>query len=165
MPPYRLQVLLEMRERAKAEAEQSFSDAVRALEKEKVERKRLEDELTRRKAEREQKVMAHLQQVMAQGAGVHGLAQMNRYEERLKGEEARLALESERQKEAVKAAELRVEQRRREMAEAARALKAIETHQETWRKQLRAEREAKEELNQEEVGNALFLMRRRKSNP
>jgi flagellar export protein FliJ len=162
MPPYRLQVLLEMRERAKEEAEQAFSDAVKALEKEKAEQKRLEEDLARRKAERKQKVLAHMQQVMAKGAGVTGLTNMNRYEDRLKDEEAQVALEIERQKEAVKVAERLVEQKRREMAEAAKELKAIEKHKETWQKQIRAERQAKEELNQEEIGNTLFLMRQRK---
>jgi flagellar biosynthesis chaperone FliJ len=162
MPPYRLQVLLEMRERAKEEAENAFSDAVKALEKEKAELKRLEDELARRKAERKQKVKEYLDQVMAKGAGINGLTMMNRYEERLKDEEAQVALEIERQKEAIKVAERLVEQRRREMAEAAKELKAIEKHKETFQKQVRAERQAREELNQEEIGNTLFLMRQRK---
>ena len=55
MPPYRLQTLLEMRERAKEEAEQAFSAAIKELEKEKVELKRLEDDLEKRKAERQQR--------------------------------------------------------------------------------------------------------------
>ncbi|HZH74624.1 MAG TPA: flagellar assembly protein FliH [Archangium sp.] len=162
MPPYRLQVLLEMRERAKEEAENAFSDAVKALEKEKAELKRLEEDLARRKAERKQKVKEYLDQVMAKGAGIKGLTMMNRYEERLKDEEAQVALEIERQKEAIKVAERLVEQRRREMAEAAKELKAIEKHKETFQKQIRAERQAREELNQEEIGNTLFLMRQRK---
>jgi flagellar biosynthesis chaperone FliJ len=163
MPPYRLQTLLEMRERAREKAEQAFSDAIKALEEQKAGLKRLEQELEQRKAERKQKVMAHFQQVMARGtAGPNGFTMMNRYEERLKDEEAQLALEIERQKEAVTAAERLVEQRRREMAEAAKELKAIEKHKENWQKQLRAERQAKEELNQEEIGNTLFLMRQRK---
>jgi flagellar biosynthesis chaperone FliJ len=162
MPPYRLQVLLEMRERAKEEAENAFSDAVKALEKEKAELKRLEEDLARRKAERKQKVKEYLDQVMAKGAGINGLTMMNRYEERLKDEEAQVALEIERQKEAIKVAERLVEQRRREMAEAAKELKAIEKHKETFQKQIRAERQAREELNQEEIGNTLFLMRQRK---
>jgi len=162
MPPYRLQVLLEMRERAKEEAENAFSDAVKALEKEKAELKRLEEDLAKRKAERKQKVKAYLDQVMAKGAGINGLTMMNRYEERLKDEEAQVALEIERQKEAIKVAERLVEQRRREMAEAAKELKAIEKHKETFQKQIRAERQAREELNQEEIGNTLFLMRQRK---
>ncbi|WNG35187.1 flagellar assembly protein FliH [Archangium minus] len=163
MPPYRLQTLLEMRERAKEEAEQAFSDAVKALEKQKAELKRMEQELETRKAERKQKVTAYLQQIMAKGnTGPNSFTMMNRYEERLKDEEAQLALEIEQQKEVVKTAEKLVEQRRREMAEAAKELKAIEKHKENWQKQIRAERQAKEELNQEEIGNTLFLMRQRK---
>ena len=162
MPPYRLQTLLEMRERAKEEAERAFSDAVKALEKEKAELKRMQEELERRKAERKAKVAAYLKEVMAKGAGINGLTMMNRYEERLKDEEAQLALEIEKQKEAVQLAEEKVEQKRREMAEAAKELKAIEKHKEKWTKEIRAERQMREEMNQEEIGNTLFLMRQRK---
>lgn len=163
MPPYRLQTLIEMRERAKKEAEQAFSDAVKALEKQRAELTRMEQELVTRKAERKQKVMAYLQQIMAKGnAGVSGFNQMNRYEERLKDEEAQLALEIERQKEVVRNAEKRVEQCRYVMAEAAKELKAIEKHKEKWAKQLKEERDKREEMSQEEIGNTLFLMRQRK---
>jgi flagellar export protein FliJ len=163
MPPYRLQTLIEMRERAKEEAEQAFSNSVKALAKEKEELQRLEQELVTRKAMRKQKVQEYLQQVMAKGVtGIGGFNQMNRYEERLKDEEAQLALEVERQKDAVITAEKLVEQRRREMAEAAKELKAIEKHKENWKKQLKEERDKREEMNQEEIGNTLFMMRQRK---
>jgi flagellar export protein FliJ len=162
MPPYRLQTLLEMRSRAKEEAEQAFSAAIKALEKEKAELKRLEDDLAKRKAERKQKVMEYLNQVMAKGAGINGMNMMSRFEQRLKDEEAQVALDIENQKETVKVAERLVEQRRREMAEAAKELKAIEKHKENWQKQVRAERQQREELTQEEIGNALFLARQRK---
>ena len=162
MPPYRLQALMDMRARAKEEAEQAFSNAIKELEKEKVELKRLEDDLERRKRERKQKVMAYLQEVMAKGAGINGMNMMNRFEQRLKDEEEQVALEVERQKEVVKVAERTVEQKRREMAEAAKELKAIEKHKETWQKQIRYERQQKEEMTQEEIGSALFLARQRK---
>ncbi|NVJ26699.1 MULTISPECIES: flagellar assembly protein FliH [Myxococcus] len=162
MPPYRLQTLLDMRTRAKEEAEQAFSDAIKALEKEKVELQRLIDELERRKRERKEKVAAYLKEVMAKGSGINGMNMMGRFEERLKDEEAQVALEVERQREAVKVAERLVEQRRREMAEAAKELKAIEKHKETWQKQVKHERQQREELSQEEIGNALFLARQRK---
>ncbi|WP_338867508.1 flagellar assembly protein FliH [Myxococcus stipitatus] len=162
MPPYRLQTLLDMRARAKEEAEQAFSDAIKALEREKAELQRLMEELERRKRERKEKVAAYLKEVMAKGAGINGMNMMGRFEERLKDEEAQVALEVERQREAVKVAERVVEQRRREMAEAAKELKAIEKHKETWQKQVKYERQQREELNQEEIGNALFLARQRK---
>jgi len=162
MPPYRLETLLEMRARAKEEAEQAFSAAIKALEKEKQELKRLEDDLERRKAERKQKVMAYLNEVMAKGAGINGMNMMSRFEQRLKDEEAQVALDVERQREAVKVAEKLVERRRQEMADATMELKAIEKHKETWQKQVKYERQQREELNQEEIGNALFLARQRK---
>ena len=48
------------------------------------------------------------------------------------------------------------------MAEAAKELKSIEKHKENWAKERKAAREMREELAQEEIGNALFLSRQRK---
>lgn len=162
MPPYRLQTLLEIRERAEEAAKQAFSEAMQALAKEQAEQRRLEEDLERRKRERKEKVRAYFEEVMAKGAGSGGLTMMNRFEQRLKDEEAQVALEIERQKEIVKAAQSHVEVKRAEMAEAAKELKAIEKHKENWVKQIRAERMAREELVQEEIGNALFLARQRR---
>jgi hypothetical protein len=97
----------------------------------------------------------------AKGGGISGFQQMGRFEQRLKDEEAQFALEVERQKEVVIQAEKLVEQRRAEMAEAAKEKKAIEKNKEAWAKQVRAERMAKEEMNQEEIGNVLHLQRQR----
>lgn len=162
MPPYRLETLLEMRARAKEAAEQAFSEAIKALEKEKEALRLLEEDLVRRKAERKERVRTYLNEVMAKGAGINGLNMMNRFEQRLKDEEAQVALDIERQKEVVKVAERTVEQKRREMAEAAKELKAIEKHKENWQKQVKYERQQREEMTQEEIGSALFLARQRK---
>lgn len=162
MANYRLQTLLEMRQRAKEDAERRFSEAMQALAKEQKELKRLEEDLLRRKEERKAKVQAYLADIMAKGmVGINAFNAMNRYEERLKDEEAQVALDIERQKEAVKAAERFVEEKRLEMAEAAKELKAIEKHKETWAKELKRERDMREELAQEEIGNALHLARTR----
>ena len=97
----------------------------------------------------------------AKGGGINVFQQMGRFEQRLKDEEAQFALDVERQKEVVVQADKLVEQRRAEMAEAAKEKKAIEKNKEAFLKQVRAERMAKEELNQEEIGNALHLQRTR----
>ncbi len=162
MPPYRLQTLLEIRERAKEAAETAFSEAVKEVELAKVEQKRLEDDLTQRKATRKEKINAYLKEVMAKGIGAGGLSGLNRFEDRLKDEEAQVALEIENQKEVVKSREREREAKRGEMAEAAKELKAIEKHKENWLKGVKAERATREELSQEEIGNALFLRRQRK---
>jgi type III secretion system (T3SS) protein YscO len=163
MPPYRLQTLLEIRARAKEAAEQVFSEAVREVAKQEKEQQRLEQDLEQRKGDRQKKVDLYLQEIMAKGAGVSGMNSMNRYEQRLKDEEAQVALEIERQKEVVKRAKRTMEEKRQEMAQAAMDLKAIEKHKENWQKAVRAERAAREELNQEEIGNTLHLARTRRA--
>jgi flagellar export protein FliJ len=163
MPPYRLQTLLEMRERAEEEAKQAFSEAMKALAAEKKKLAELEADLARRKAERKGKIQAYMAEIMKKGANPGAMTQMNRFEQRLKDEEAQVALEIERQKEAVHEAEKLVEQRRMEMAEAAKEKKAIEKHKENWAKQVKYERQQKEDMNTEEIGNTLHLQRTRKA--
>jgi flagellar export protein FliJ len=162
VPQYRLQTLLEIRERAEEEAKQAFSEAMKALAKEKDQLKKLEDDLARRKAERKAKVQAYLAEVMKKGVGAGSINAMNTFENRLKDEEAQVGLEIEQQKEAVRQAEQFVEVKRAEMADAAKEKKAIEKHKDNWKKEVKKERDAKEELNQEEIGNALHLARMRK---
>jgi len=161
VPPYRLQTLLEIRQRAKEAAEQAFSEAVREVTRQEKEQQKLERDLEQRKAERKHKVELYLQEIMARGAGVSGMNSMNRYELRLKDEEAQVALEIERQKEVVKRAKKAMEEKRQEMAQAAMDLKAIEKHKEKWQKEVRVARDAREDLAQEEIGNALHLARTR----
>ena len=162
MPPYRLQTLLEMRETAEEEAKRAFSDAVRALTKEQEALKKLEDDLERRKIERKAKVQTYMEEVMKRGVFATGMTQMNRFEQKLKDDEAQVGLDIERQKETVRQAELHVEAKRVEMAEAAKDKKAIEKHKDTWTKQVKKVAQDREDLQQEEVGNALHLARTRK---
>ena len=159
MPQYRLQALLDIRTQAEEAAKDAFSAAVKACEKEKQTLSEMVKGLERKKAERKAKVQAFLVEVTAKGGGIGGFQQMNRFEDRLKDEEAQLGLEIERQKEAVAQAEKLVEQRRQEMAEAAKEKKAIEKHRDSWKAEVRKELMKKEELNQEEIGNTLHLQR------
>jgi hypothetical protein len=163
MPPYRLQALLDIRTKAEEAAKEAFSAAVKALELEKQALARREQELARRKAERKAKVAAFVEEVTKNGGGISAFQQMGRFEQRLKDEEAQAALDLEQQKEVVAQAARLVEQRRGEMAEAAMEKKAIEKHRDTWKKQVRYELQQKEEMNQEEIGNALHLRRTRAS--
>ncbi len=159
MPPYRLQTLLDIRIRAEEEAKEAFSKAVKAHEAEKKKHREMVAELEKRKVERKAKVQAFLVEMTAKGGGISAFQQMNRFEQRLKDEEAHLTMEIARQLEAVDEAAKMVEQRRLEMAEAATEKKAIEKHRENWQAEVRKERMAKEELNQDEIGQTLHLAR------
>jgi len=113
MPAYRLQTLMEIRQRAKEAAEQVFSEAVREVARQEKEQQRLEQDLADRKATRRQRLDLYMQEIMARGAGVSGMNAMNRYEQRLKDEEAQVALEIERQKEVVKRAKKVMEENKK----------------------------------------------------
>lgn len=159
MAPYRLQALLDIRTRAEDEAKEAFSAAVKACEVEKQKLATMEKDLARKKVERKAKVAAFLEEMTAKGGGVTAFQQMGRFENRLKDEEVQLALEIDQQRDAVEQAEKVVEQRRADMATAAMEKKAIEKHKEGWVAEVKKERQQREDLNQEEIGNTLHLQR------
>ena len=161
MPPYRLQVLLDIRTKAEDAAKDAFAAALKAADQEKKQLVTMNQQLEKMKVERKAKVQAFLQEMTQKGGGISGFQQMGRFEQRLKDEEAQFMLDIERQKEVVAQAEALVEQRRAEMAEAAKEKKAIEKNKEAWTKQVRHERQTKEEANQEEIGAVLHLARTR----
>ncbi|HEY1086363.1 MAG TPA: flagellar assembly protein FliH [Archangium sp.] len=164
MPPYRLQVLLDMRIKAEDEAKDAFAAALKEAEAQKKQLVTMQQTLEKMKVERKAKVQAFLMEMSSKGGGVSGFQQMGRFEQRLKDEEAQYALDIERQKEVVTQAEKLVEQRRAEMADAAKERKAIEKNKEAFLKQVKTERQAKEEMNQEEIGAVLHLARTRREN-
>jgi flagellar export protein FliJ len=162
MAHYRLQTLLELRASAREAAERALAQAVRDLA---VARRRLEDlerDLRQRREARRRKLATFLSEMMERGGGATEFDQMHRFEERLKDEEAQLGLEIDRQNDLVNSAARAVEEKRHEMEETAKELKAIEKHKESWSQQLRLEMEAREERSQEEVGNTLHHLRTRK---
>ena len=161
MPAYRLQTVLEMRERAEDAAKDAFAAAMRALAEAQAEQKRMEEDLQTRKRERAEKIANYLQDALKKGAGANGMQNLSRFEQRLREEEAQLAAEIEQHKEVVAQKKLEAEQKRHELAEASKEKKAIEKHKEKWAKQVKHERDVREELNQEEIGNTLHLQRQR----
>ena len=161
MPAYRLQTVLEMRERAEEEAKQAFAEALQALAAAERELKRMQEDLERRKKERAQKVAEYLQKCLQSGSAANAMQNMNRYENRLRDEEAQCALEIEKQHAVVADRQAEADAKRAAFTEATKEKKAIEKHKEKWEKQVKTERQAREEANQEEIGNALHLARQK----
>jgi len=104
---------------------------------------------------------AYFQELLAQGKGALAVQGMGSYEKRLRAEEDEVAAQIELQKGKVAEAEAFAEEKRAKLAEASKELKAIEKHKEKFLKQKKVERDAREEVAGEEIGNALFLARRR----
>jgi flagellar export protein FliJ len=158
---YRLQTVLDLRDRAEQAAKEELAGALHAMAACQAQLKRLEEDLARRKADRAQKVAQHLQQCLRRGSGAAAMQTMSRYEKRLRDEEAEVAEAIVVQRARVDEAEEEVEARRAELALATREKKAVEKHKEGWARQVRTDRDRKEEQAGEEVGNALFQARRK----
>jgi len=161
-PQYRLETLLEMRKRAEEDAKHEFAAAQQAVTAAGQEQARLEEDLARRQRERKAKIEAYFNELLAKGKGAQALQYMGAYEKRLRAEEAEVAQQIENQKQVVAEAEAEAERKRAALAEAAKEVTAIEKHKALVLKQVKAEREAREEMAGEEIGNALFLARQRK---
>jgi flagellar export protein FliJ len=157
-----MQTLLEIRQRAEEAAKQAFSDALQAQAKEERRLRELEADLQRRKQDRTARVEACFSEMAQKRTAAKGFANLHIFENRLKDEEAQVARDIEAQKLAVSAAQKQTEQRRLEMVEASRELKALEKHKEKWWQGVKADREAREDRRIEEVGNVLHLARSRR---
>jgi flagellar export protein FliJ len=161
MSHYRLQPLLTLRTRAKESAEQAFAEALKRLAGAMEKLHELEADLARRRDERKRRLRSFADVVMNGGGDADGFHQVNRFADRLKDEESHLEREIERQREAVKRAERDLGLKREGMAQSAKELEAIASHEQSWAARRRAAREAREEQALEEVASALRLMRAR----
>ena len=126
-----------------------------------AELKRMEEDLARRKRERAQRLQEYLQKALSSGSAANAMQAMNRYDGRLRDEEAACAQEILQQEAVVAGKQADADNARSHFAEMTKEKKAIEKHKEKWDKQVKSERATREEQNQEEIGNALHLARKR----
>jgi flagellar export protein FliJ len=159
---YRLETLLELRRRAEDEAKNEFAEAQKELAAERSLLQRLQDDLKRREQERRRKMAEYYNELLTKGKDALAMQGIGVYEKRLIAEEVELQERIQRQQQRVAEAEAKAECKRKALAEAAKAVKSIEKHKEKFLKRKKAEREAREDLAGEEIGNALFLARQRK---
>ena len=159
LPPYRLQTLLEVRQRKKEAAEQAFSQAMAALAREQKRLAEMEVELTRMAERRLQRRREYLEKAMQGDMSAIEVTGSNTYLERL------LALE-EAHKEAIVGQKAIIAQRqedvdaaREELLRANQDLKALEKHRETWLESVKKARQAHEEQAMDEVAQNTYLRR------
>ncbi|HET6347409.1 MAG TPA: flagellar FliJ family protein [Myxococcota bacterium] len=160
-PPYRLQTLLEIRERKKEAAERHLSACFAALKVEKDKLAEMELELERMIHKRETRRREYLEKAMkgevAAGHAVH----TNKYIERLKELEVLQKEAIEGQKAVVRQREEDVEEARKALVVATQELKALEKHKEKWIEQVKKEIAAKEEDVMDELAQTIYMRNQR----
>ncbi len=160
-PDYRLQVLLEMRERAKEEAERVLGDAMAALKTEQDRQKEMEAELERMVARREQRKRDYAEKAMRGEMSAQEVVSANTYIDRLKEQEEAQENAIEGQKAVVAQKQEDVEAARVELTRATQELKALEKHKEKFIEGWKKEMQAKEEETMDELAQQMFLNRNR----
>lgn len=152
---YRLQPVVDERERARDEA-------ARQLE---VSRERLaeaERELARRVRAvelcREEQQTAHerMSQELSQGAEARRLVAHRAHLSELRENEKTLVTQVEQQRSHVARAETEVERALQVVIEAAKELKVIEKHREGWRERVKREHEQQEQKLSDEIGRIMY---------
>ena len=158
---YRLQTLLEIRERKKKDAEDQLGLALKALKVEQDRLKELELELERMVARREQKKREYAEKAMRGEMRAGGAVDANVYIDRLKEVEAMQQTAIEGQKGVVEQKNADVQAAREALIKANQDLKVLEKHKDRWTEQLKKEMQAKEEEALDEVAQTVFLNRER----
>lgn len=161
MPDYRLQVLYDMRDKAKKEAEDAYGEAMKAKIGEEKKLEEMKQELVRMAEFRENKRIEYANKAARGECTVQQIQANSRHLDRLKEREGAYKMEIEKQKDAVKAAERVVEEKKEVMIQATQQLKALEKHKEKWTAEVKREMAIKEEDNLEDIAQTIFLRRQR----
>lgn len=157
LPPYRLQTLLGLRERAKEAAEHALTEAIAAKKREEDKLKELELELSRMVEARHKYRREYMEKAMKGEMAAQGAVTVNHYIEHLKALEKRKEEGIEDQKEVIAAREQEVQAARQVLLEKTQELKALEKHREKWLEEVLKERATKEELEMDELAQTIYL--------
>ncbi len=157
---YRLQIILDKRQKAKEESEKALGEAQKALD---LEKKKEQDcvQAIEEAKQRKENAKQELNRKIMEGS--LSVEKIKMGKEHLKGLDFEIKKAHERleqQKEKVREAEAFLEERRLDLIEKTKDFQAIEKHKEKWGQNLKKEMEAAEQNEQEEVGNVLFLQRK-----
>ena len=156
-PEYRLQALLEIRERKKEEAEHALGDAMAAHKREQDKERQMELELERMIARREERRREYSEKAMRGEMSAQAVVASNGFIERLREQEIAQKEAIASQHEVVLQKEREVENARGVLVTATQDLKALEKHKEKFIEDWKKEMQAKEEDTMDELAQQMFL--------
>lgn len=156
---YRLETVLDIRNRAKEEAARQVALRFQQLEK-------AEEELMRRRRnlqncyEKQNQAQTKMAEDLSKGLQAQSILAHQNYLNDLRKQEIELQKEVDKQIQTVANAEKEVEKSREKLIEAARELKAIEVHKENWQSVERIAENRREQKISDEIGSILHGRRK-----
>ena len=156
-PAYRLQVLFEMREKAKVAAEEVYMAKKKLVL---VEQKKLDDMKVSLKGmiqKRQEKKAEYSERTRRGEYTIDQMQQNDRHIEKMKQQEAAYQVEIDRQQERLVEAERIAEEAMQLLIRANQEYKALEKHKEKWQKITKREAAMKEEEQVEDIAQAQYF--------
>lgn len=163
LPKYRLQPVLDKRQKIKEDAEQALGAAQKKVDEEKKKEEECVQLVIQAKQRKEDSKAEMNRKMMEEKLEVRNIQQHKDYLKSLDFEIRKAESKLEEQRNRVKAAEQIVIQKRNDLVEATKEYQAIEKHKEKWSTTIKKEMEEAEQKEAEEIGNVLFLQRKKDS--
>ena len=163
MAKYRLQALLEIRERAEGEAKDAFAKATQALREEEQLLKDLEDELERMIEDRKRRREEYARKLASGEMKITDQAAAYRFIDRMKDAEQEHRGKIDGQRENVREAEKHLRRAQEALVLATQDLKALVKHKEKWADELKKQRQMREEETLDEIAQVIFQQQQRKN--
>ena len=157
---YRLQIVLDKRQKAKEDAEKALGEAQKALEVEKQKEAQCVQDVADAKQRKEDAKIELNKKILDGKLSIEKIRMGKDHLKSLDFEIKKAEQKLEEQRVRVKEAELFLEQRRNELLEKTKDFQAIEKHKEKWKENIKKEIDNAEQNEQEEIGNVLFLARK-----
>ena len=162
MANYRLQTLLEIRERAEEEAKQVFAEAMAQLHREQQTLQEMKDELERMIEDRKRRREEYANKLASGEMKVTDQSAAYRFIDRLKEKEAEQKGRIDGQRENVREAEKQVKRAQDALITATQDLKALQKHKEKWQEAVKRERALKEADALDEIAQTIYQQQRNK---
>lgn len=159
MAKYRLQTLLEIRERAEEEAKQVFAEAMSQLHAEQQTLQEMKDELERMVEDRKRRREEYANKLASGEMKVTDQSAAYRFIDRLKEKEVEQKGRIDGQRENVREAEKQVKRAQDALITATQDLKALQKHKEKWAEQVKKERAMKEADMLDEIAQTIYQQR------
>ncbi|MCB9654204.1 MAG: hypothetical protein H6729_08770 [Deltaproteobacteria bacterium] len=155
MAEYRLQALLQIRERAEEQAKEAFARAVQQVREEEAFLKELEGELQRMIEDRHRRRKEYSDKLASGQMKILDQAAASRFVERLKELEAEQQGRIDGQRDTVREAEKLAKRAQDALIAASQDLKALVKHKEKWAEERRRERMMKDEEMLDEIAQTI----------
>lgn len=159
LPDYRLQVLFDIREKAKDEAQEFYAEKKKAVAAQERILEEMKQTLRDMVQHREDKKQEYADKMRTGQLNVTQIQANDRHIDRLKHEEQAYQVEISRQMERVREAEAEADEAMQAMLKADQDYKALEKHKEKWVKQVKREMALKEEDQLEDIAQAQYFQR------